>query len=190
MPAGGIVIAALAVALAAAELPPGEQFTRPLGLPLVATTIEDAQRRLGSALVTVAGHHEQTVCYVDRPSRTFVAFMAQAEGLSGGFTVRRLGSEVPASCSQLPDWALARLASSVGGLRLGMLRKTFATVLVLGTRLKQVDGFETATFERSELLERRPGQTEADTLFTTIIVRGRFHEGRLVEYDVVKSSST
>jgi hypothetical protein len=83
---------------------------------------------------------------------------------------------------------LAKLGKSVGGLRLGMSKRNF--VAAVGTPVQLVDEFETATFTRTELLERRAGQAEADTLFTTILVRGRFEEGQLVEYSVVKSAST
>ena len=183
-----VLIAVLIGTLRAATVHPGEQFVCPLDLPLVATTVTDAQRRLGTAAVTVAGHHEETVCYVDLPSHTLVAFMAQAEGLNGSFTARRLRGKAPGSCSRLPGWASAKLEKGVGGLRLGMLKQHFAAVV--GKDLRFVDGFETATFERTELLERKAGQAEPHTLFISIVVRARFEQGRLVEYVVLKSAST
>ena len=184
----GIITAVVIGTTAAAGQQPGEQFTRPFGLQLVFATVQDAQHRLGPAKVTVSGHYEETVCYIDLPSRTFVAFMAQGEGLSGSFTARRLGEKAPEACSRLPTWALVQLESDVGGLRLGMSRKRFATVAGKTPRL--VDGFETVTFERKETLERKAGQSEAAILFTTIVIRGRFEEGGLVEYIIWKTAST
>jgi hypothetical protein len=184
----GITIAVVIGRTAVAGQQAGEQFTRPFGLQLVFATVQDAQHRLGPAKVTVSGHYEETVCYVDMPSRTFVAFMAQGEGLSGRFTARRLREKVPEACSRLPTWALAQLEGNVGGLRLGMSRQRF--VAVAGKTPRLVDGFETVTFERSEMLERKAGQAEAAILFTTIVVRGRFEEGGLVEYVVWKTAST
>jgi hypothetical protein len=168
--------------------PPGEQFTRPLDLPLVTTTIKAAQDRLGVAEITVDGHHEESVCYFDAPSRTFVGFMAQAEGLSGSFTARILRGSVPRSCSHLPAWAMAKLEKGVGGLRLGMPRDEFAKVV--GKALQQIDGFDVATFGRQDQLSRRSGDADPEILFVAITVRGRFENGLLVEYWVLKSAST
>ena len=172
----GALVAAVAVAVGAEGLAPGEQFTRPLGMQLVRTTIVEAQQRLGAAPVVESGHHEQTVCYFDSRSRTYVAFTAQDEGLSGGFTARRLEGETPPGCARLPASALKALERGIGGLRLGMSRQQF--LAVVGTRVSVADGFETATFERS------------DPLFISVVVRARFAHGRLAEYVILKTATT
>ena len=181
----GVVIA---TAGAAAEKP-GAQFTQPLGLPLIETTVADVHRRLGPAPVSESGHYEETVCYVDQRTRTYVAFMAQGEGLSGSFTARRFGKRTPEGCSALPASALRQLRRGVGGLLLGMRRAEFAAAV--GTTTLLPDGFLQAKFEWSESIDRAKHPLGVgDVLFTAIEVRGRFTGGRLVEFVIWKTAST
>ena len=187
--AGGAIVVALVVATAAAAEKPGAQFTRPLGLPLVETSVADVQRRLGAAPIGESGHYEETVCYVDLPTRTYVAFMAQGEGLSGSFTARRFGKRTPKGCSVLPASALTQLRRGVGGLWLGMRKAEFAAAV--GETILLPDGFLQAKFEWSESIDRAKHPLGVgDALFTDIEVRGRFTGDRLVEFVIWKSAST
>ena len=167
----------------------GEPFTRPLGFPLVTTTVVDVQKTLGAARVTESGHYEQVVCYVWPTSSPVVTFMSQKEGLSGRFTMRSISEPAPAECSVIPQSVSRRIKLEVGGLRLGMPRREFERLL---GRVKPLpDGTVGATFERTEPIDRakHPAAT-ADTLYVTIVVGGRFSNGRLIELVVWKSMST
>jgi hypothetical protein len=177
-----LAIAAAAALLAGGvpSLAPGEQFTKPLGMALIVTGVDEVQRRLGAAVVVESGHYEGTVCYYDDGTHTLLAFMAQGEELSGSFTAQRLKQRPAGKCSKLPQSALAQVNAGVGGLRLGMLRSEF--IAVVGKAVASPEGALVATFEYPESVGE-----PAREIPTMVVVEGRFENDRLIEFVVTKS---
>src|SRR5438876_6826023 len=111
---------------------PGEQFTRPFGFPLLATSIDDVRARLGRAQIREtgdAGEYEMTICYVASKTRARVTFVS---GEMGGdhhdLTAFRIGAEGRANvrgCLPSPEWLDKAVGVGVGGVRVGMSKRAF-----------------------------------------------------------------
>jgi len=187
LPAFGCsVFSILAFAALAAPLPPGEQFTSPLGLPLLETTIAQVQARLGPAPITEQGHDQDVACYLWPDPRAVVTFSVGREGLDSGFTMRSVGGRVRRSgCVEVPRALIGDLALTVGGLRLGMTREEFTALLGLPA------GATGVTFSREEPSRRPDGSSDPENdVYTTVRVEARFEKDRLVELEVSKGAST
>lgn len=182
------LLAVVTATLATAE-EPGEQFARPLGLPLVTTTVAEIQEQLGPAPITQTGHYENVVCYIWPTHATLVTFMSQGEGLSGRFTMRSLGEAAPPECRHLAPSVVRGRELQVGGLRLGMSRGAFEALL--GKVAPLPGGMVGATFERTEPIDRHAHPlATADTLYVSIVVGARFDHDHLVELEIWKTMST
>jgi hypothetical protein len=182
------LLAALSAALATAE-EPGEQFKRPLGFPLVATTVVEVQDHLGPAPITRTGHYENVVCYIWPKHAALVTFMSQGEGLSGRFTMRTLGEPAPPECRHLDSSVVKGQKLEVGGLRLGMSRGAFEALL--GKLAPLPGGMLGVTFDRTEPIDRKAHPLGiGDTLYISIVVGGKFQHDHLVELDIWKTIST
>jgi hypothetical protein len=164
---------------------PGERFSRPLGLPLLAAGTSEVQKKLGTAPITETGHFEDTSCYFVTASKTMVIFSVGREGISAAFTMRRTTGSVPAECVPMSR-AARRLALEVEGLRLGMTLVSFEKTVGKTADLNVFDvpgGMRGVEFAHT----RTVSQTD---IFVHIVVAGRFENGRLVELIVRKTAST
>lgn len=183
------VSAALLVAitgLAVADQP-GERFTAPLGLPLIDTGVLAIQERLGPAQVSIAGHHEETVCYLWPDPSSVVFFAVGQEGIDASFTMRQLEGEAPANCSVVPASKAKQIPLNVGGLTLGMTKAAF--VKVVGPVKALSNGTVGIELWRKDPLPQSQGN-DAEYLDVGIRIEGRFKGDRLTELVVWKSEST
>jgi hypothetical protein len=185
---GMAAASAIAASLAMAE-EPGERFTNPLGVPLGRASIDEIQTRFGKAPIAVVGHQMQVLCYVWPEHQALITFTAQAEGLSGGFTMRRMTQAAPEECPVITAAVAARLTLSVGGLELGMRNRQFASAI--GRSGPLPGGLVGATFKRAEpIAPQQPAGPDAGKSRTVeIVVGGRFTGGRLTELVIWKSIS-
>ncbi len=182
----GFGLALAIVTASSAQQEPGEQFTSPLGFPLIDTTVADVQRVFGRATVTEMGHHEQVICYVWPDSGVVVTFMSQMEGLYGSFSIRYQQETPTDECQPLIRPGSRVMELTFGGLRLGISKVEFEHTL---GRIETVGADSLrASYKRTEIIDHPLwGRTP---LQTRIYVYGKFMENRLVELTIMKASST
>jgi hypothetical protein len=182
---GSLAISVIA-STTAASLPPGEQYTSPLGLPLVATTMAQVQARLGSAPVTSEGHGQDVACYFWPASHTLVEFSVGREGIDSAFTMQAVdNAALRRKCPEISADRVAGLTPAVGTLRLGMTRTEFAAALNLP------EGATGITFSRQEPMRRPDGSLDLENdIFTTIEIAARFDKDTLTKLRISKSAST
>jgi hypothetical protein len=185
-----VLVGSLAVAViastAAATLPPGEQYTSPIGLPLVKTTMAEVQARLGSAVTASEGHDQDVACYFWPKSRTLIKFSIGHEGLDGTFTLQSIDpATLRRKCPEIAADRVTDIAPAVGALHLGMTRTEFAAALGLP------EGATGVTFSREDPARRSDGSLDPQNeIFTTIEISAYFDKDRLTQLRVSKSAST
>jgi hypothetical protein len=172
--------------LAGATLAPGEQFTSPLGLPLLETTIAQVQARFGPAPITAEGHDQDVVCYLWPDQTAAIRFSVGREGLDSSFEMRSVGNRVLRSkCPEIPRDRVGGLVLAVGGLRLGMTGAEFAAALGLPA------GATGVTFSREEPARRQDGSLDPENvIYTSVQLAARFEKDRMIELTVSKDAST
>ena len=182
---GSLVVSVIA-STAAAPLPPGEQYTSPIGLPLVTTTMAQVQARLGAAPVASEGHDQDVACYFWPKSHTLVEFGVGREGIDSTFTMRAVdNATLRRKCPEISADRVANLAPAVGALHLGMTRTEFAAALGLP------EGATGVTFSRQEPMRHPDGSLDPQNdIFTTIQISALFDKDRLTELRISKSAST
>ena len=185
-----VLVGSLAVAViastAAAALPPGEQYTSPIGLPLVKTTMAEVQARLGSTATASEGHDQDVACYFWPKSHTLIKFSIGREGLDSTFTMQAVdNATLRRKCPEIAADRVADIVPAVGALHLGMTRTEFGAALGLP------EGATAVTFSREEPVRRPDGSLDPQNdIFTTIEIAGHFDKDRLTELSISKSAST
>jgi hypothetical protein len=193
-------LASLAIASVAALGPtsPGEQFTRPMGVPLASATLTDVQAKLGPADSWEQGSGGEwytAICYIAIGARTRITFMSGVLGRSQhvvtGVSLAANTASGGHRCAQLPLSLDQRVAAGLGGLRLGMRTEEFRRVVGHVETIQE--GRLAAGFEHSDpltaadLAHLPKGASDHLAADTAIFVAGRFAHGRLIELTVEKT---
>jgi len=197
-----VIFRLLAAGLVALALPAlagddGGRFTSFLGLRLNIGTLGDVQARLGRTGLFEDGdseEYEARVCYLG--SNGVVSFISSVPGLElSGVEVRQAETATAQGCRELRG-RYADAAGQLGGLRLGMSRAEFVTLLGdpvswdgdSGQRL--FEGEQKISASERGLFKDSPELLARGTFNVMVTVTGTFVEDRLVAFRVWKLVST
>jgi hypothetical protein len=158
----------------------GHEFTSLLGFELNTVTLGDIRERLGDAPIVENDNpadHNSSICYLARSG--IVRFLSAEPGGEVrellGFEIEDRAQENTGSCVPLP-LASAGASLQPGGLRLGMTRREFATVVGENVRWEGDIG---RRFFAAALTSARGPQTGA-----AVSIVGRFAGERLIDFKV------
>lgn len=158
---------------------PGDRFTRFSGFDLGRTTLADIQTRFGASRVHESGDASEylaEICY----AAPFGEARFMSPEMGGGIYLLGYAIDGTKSKSKCPTSRHA-LPDSVAGLKLGMTRHRFQSIL--GTRIDWTQDTGNARFE----YKTTSSQASLDT---TISVIGTFDKDRLIKFIVWKIEST
>lgn len=192
------VWAAAVCAAAGAAMPSqagedGARFTAFLGARLNVGTLDDVQARLGrTRLIELsdADDYEARICYLG--SNGVVSFVSGVPRLElSGFEVREPGTVAAEGCRELHG-RHATEARQLGGLRLGMSKAEFASLLGDPVRWdgdsaeRVYESEQRMSAEDRVLFKDSPELLARGTFNVLVSVTGTFVDGRLVGFRVWK----